>query len=245
MNVYMAINAVQTELAGLGIGKDRKNVQQGYNFRGIDDMYNAIAPLLAKHKLLILPEYSERVVTERRSAKDTALFYVNVAGKFTLVSAEDGSAHMVGPFYGEAMDTGDKATNKAQSAAFKYMAMQTFCIPTQGDNDADATTHEVKHESPSLSLTTEPHTARQVAVDAFEELPAAQQTRIRDLAVQIIDLHDNKEPMVPYVEAQKLDTEDKLALWSQLDSKVRSAFKREQAATPKKQFSPIELASQP
>src|SRR5690606_19364534 len=44
---------------------------------------------------------------------------------------------------GEAMDSADKATNKAMSAAYKYAAFQTFCIPTEGDNDADATTHEV------------------------------------------------------------------------------------------------------
>ena len=41
------------------------------------------------------------------------------------------------------MDSADKATNKAMSAAYKYAAFQAFAIPTQGDNDADATTHEV------------------------------------------------------------------------------------------------------
>jgi hypothetical protein len=41
------------------------------------------------------------------------------------------------------MDSADKATNKAMSAAYKYAAMQAFCIPTSGDNDADATSHEV------------------------------------------------------------------------------------------------------
>lgn len=42
------------------------------------------------------------------------------------------------------MDSGDKASNKAMSAAYKYAAIQTFCIPTEGDNDADSTTHEVR-----------------------------------------------------------------------------------------------------
>jgi hypothetical protein len=44
--------------------------------------------------------------------------------------------------YGEAMDSADKATNKAMSAAYKYAAFLAFCIPTEGDNDADATTPE-------------------------------------------------------------------------------------------------------
>jgi hypothetical protein len=42
------------------------------------------------------------------------------------------------------MDSADKSSNKAQSAAYKYAAMQVFCIPTEGDNDADASHHEVE-----------------------------------------------------------------------------------------------------
>src|SRR5690554_4107203 len=106
-HVYAAINAVQADLAAVGIGKDRKNDHQGYKFRGIDDMYNAVAPLLAKHKLCILPAFAERVVTERVTKSGGVLFCTNVAGTFTFVSVVDGSSHQVGPFYGEAMDSGD------------------------------------------------------------------------------------------------------------------------------------------
>ena len=144
MKVYQAINAVQAELAREGISKDRKNAQQGYNFRGIDDVYNALAPLLAKHGLCVLPRCTSREVVERVNKNQTALFYVTVCAEFDFVCAEDGSKHTVGPMYGEAMDSGDKATNKAMSAAYKYAAMQAFAIPTEGDNDADATTHEVQ-----------------------------------------------------------------------------------------------------
>ena len=77
------------------------------------------------------------------NARGTALFYVTVRCEFDFVSSEDGSKHTV-TTYGEAMDSGDKATNKAMSAAYKYACMQAFSIPTEGDNDADATTHEVK-----------------------------------------------------------------------------------------------------
>ena len=67
---------------------------------------------------------------------------MTVGVEYDIIAAEDGSRHVV-RFVGEAMDSADKATNKAMSAAFKYMAMQTFCIPTEGDNDADSHTHEV------------------------------------------------------------------------------------------------------
>ena len=143
MKVYLAISQVAAKLAQEGISKDRKNESQGYKFRGIDDVYNALAPYLAEAKLCILPCVTDREVVERTNAKGTALFYVTVKVRFDFVSAEDGSVHHV-VTYGEAMDSGDKATNKAMSAAFKYACMQAFCIPTEGDNDADATTHEVK-----------------------------------------------------------------------------------------------------
>jgi len=141
--VYKAINAVQTDLATVGITKDRRNQQgSGYNFRGIDDVYNTIAPLLAKHGLCILPRVLAREVTERLSQKGGALFYVTVEVEFDFVAAEDGSKHVVKTF-GEAMDSGDKATNKAMSAAYKYACFQAFSIPTEADNDADAHTHAV------------------------------------------------------------------------------------------------------
>ena len=140
--VYTAIAAVQGEIAKVGISKGRKNQQQGYSFRGIDDVYGALASLLSKNGLCILPRAMSRECVERQTAKGSAIFYVTVEVEFDFVSVEDGSCHVV-KTYGEAMDSADKATNKAMSAAYKYACLQAFCIPTEGDNDADATTHEV------------------------------------------------------------------------------------------------------
>ena len=141
-HVYQAISSVMARLAKEGIGKDRKNEQQGYKFRGIDDVYNALAPLLAESGLCILPKVKSREVIERQTRNGGTLFYVTVDVDFSFVSVKDGSTHVV-CMSGEAMDSGDKATNKAMSAAYKYACLQAFCIPTEGDNDADATTHQV------------------------------------------------------------------------------------------------------
>lgn len=146
-HVLTAISGVMEEMSREGIAKDRSNQQQNYRFRGIDDVYNALAPLLAKHKLIITPKGLGRTCEERQSKNGATLFYVNVSAEYELCSALDGSTKVAGPFYGEAMDSADKATNKAQSAAYKYMAMQQFCIPTEGDNDADANTHDVAPKS--------------------------------------------------------------------------------------------------
>lgn len=145
--VYKAIAAVQGELARTGISKDSENTFDRYKFRGIDAVYNALAPLLSKHGLCVLPRMIERKLDERVSRKGEPMFYVTVTAEFDFVAAEDGSTHTVRT-YGEAMDRSDKATNKAMSAAYKYAAFMTFAIPTEGDNDADATTHEVAPSEP-------------------------------------------------------------------------------------------------
>lgn len=156
--VYAAIAAVTLAMSKEGISKDRRNQQQGYNFRGIDEVYNALSPMLAQNKLCILPRMISRHQEERTSAKGGALFYTTVEAEFDFVSAEDGSVHVVRTF-GEAMDSADKSTNKAMSAAYKYAAMQTFCIPTEGDNDADSTTHEVQARTP------QPNAAKPASID--------------------------------------------------------------------------------
>lgn len=140
--VYEKIAAVQGDLAHTGIGKDSENTFDRYKFRGIDAVYNALAPLLAKHGLCILPRIIERDCQERTSRKGEPMFYVTVTAEFDFVASEDGSVHTIRT-YGEAMDRSDKATNKAMSAAYKYAAFMAFAIPTEGDNDADASTPEV------------------------------------------------------------------------------------------------------
>lgn len=143
MEVYKAISAIIGEMSEQGIGKNSKNKQQGWQFRGIDAVYNALAPLLAKYELMILPRTLSRECTERQTRNGGAVFYVVVDCEFDFVSAKDGSKHTVRTF-GEAMDSGDKATNKAMSIALKYAAFEAFFIPTEvTTNDADAETHQV------------------------------------------------------------------------------------------------------
>lgn len=147
MKVYQAIGAVSAALSQSGISKGRKNQQQGYNFRGIDDVLNALSSALVEANLVILPRCTHRTVVERETKTGGALFNVTCQVEFDLVSTEDGSKHTVCTF-GEAMDSADKATNKAMSAAYKYLALLVFCIPTEAtpDTDADFTTHDVANK---------------------------------------------------------------------------------------------------
>lgn len=140
MNIFESISAVMADIGA--VGKHSKNQQQGFMFRGIDAVMNALAPALIKHKVFVVPEILEQTREERTNAKGTTLIYSICKIKYTFY-AEDGS-NVSAIVIGEGMDTGDKATNKAMSIAFKYACFQVFCIPTEEMVDPDAECHEVK-----------------------------------------------------------------------------------------------------
>lgn len=194
--VYSAIASVAADLAQDGITKNRKNVQQGFQFRGIDDVYNALSPLLAKHKLVILPRMLTREVSERETQKGGTLFSVVVKGEFTFVSAEDGSRHTV-EMFGEAMDSGDKATNKAMSAAYKYAAFQAFCIPTQAMDDADEHTPDPVKPKMQNAATSKPSGqdagAFKRAVAAAIVKQGFTKEQLKDAAILIADAMNVKD----------------------------------------------------
>lgn len=134
--VLEAIGKMTELLAKEGIGKERQNTDQKYKFRGIDDVRNAIAPLLSECKLVILPKLVSRTEKERTTKSGGFALQVVVRIDFHFLSREDGSEIII-PMENEAVDYSDKATNKAISQAYKMLCINTFCIPTEGEEDAD------------------------------------------------------------------------------------------------------------
>ncbi len=136
--IYKAIPCIMGEINA--VGKNKKNTQQGFMYRGIDDVMNAINPALVKHNVFIVPEVMEQSREERKTAKGGSLLYSVCRMKFRFC-ADDGS-YVEAVTIGEGMDSGDKATNKAMAVAFKYACFQVFCIPTEEMKDPDAETPE-------------------------------------------------------------------------------------------------------
>ena len=139
MNIYEAISATMKDVGA--IGKNTRTTQQGFMFRGIDAVMNALQPALIKNHIFVVPEVLEQTREERTSQKEKNLIYSICRIKYTFY-AEDGS-NVSAVVIGEGMDTGDKATNKAMSIAFKYACFQVFCIPTEEMKDPDEECHEV------------------------------------------------------------------------------------------------------
>ena len=145
MDIYNAINKVMKDVGA--IGKEDKNPQQGYKYRGIDAVMNALQPAMVKHGIFVVPDVVSQTREERQTSRGGNLIYSVVHVKYTFY-AEDGSS-IEASVVGEGMDSGDKASNKAMSAAFKYACFQTFCIPTEEMKDSEEDSPELvakKHQ---------------------------------------------------------------------------------------------------
>lgn len=138
MNIYQSITKIMEEVPS--IGKNQKNKTQNFMYRGIDDVMNALQPLLAKYKVFIVPEILEQTREERTTKNGSGLIYSICKIKYKFY-AEDGSS-IEAITIGEGMDSGDKATNKAMAIAMKYALFQVFCIPTEEMKDPDSETPE-------------------------------------------------------------------------------------------------------
>ena len=134
------------------VGKDQKNTSQGFKFRGIDQFVNTLYPALLKAKVFMAPrcvsESHELKTVIRGSGKEGIDKHVTIQMEYDFF-AEDGSKVTVGPIPAEGLDSGDKATNKALSAALKYALIQTFSVPTEDMEEGDAT-------SPVIEKTIQP-----------------------------------------------------------------------------------------
>jgi hypothetical protein len=124
--IFKKIPAIMAEIPS--IGKSRKNEGQHYNFRGIDDVYNLIQPVLAKHGVFMSAEVLDQRHEERTSKSGGAMMYRVATVRYSFV-AEDGSSISTDAI-GEGMDSGDKASAKAMSIAQKYAILQMFLVPT-------------------------------------------------------------------------------------------------------------------
>ena len=134
------------------IPKDKKTKAENgsdfaFMYRGIDDVMNALQPLLSKHGVIIIPQVIESalepVVIEKKG--------YNIVKWRALMKIKHIWAHVDGSFIesitiGEGLDNGDKASNKAMAIAYKYSCFQVLCIPTEEMTDPDSEVHDMQQE---------------------------------------------------------------------------------------------------
>lgn len=121
------------------LSKDQRNKEQGFYFRGIDDVMGVVGPALRDHGLVV---QSETLSNERDSydTKSGTRMSRAVVGMRYLFTAPDDTVVWT-EAYGEAADAGDKCVSKAMSVAYRTAILQMLCLPT-GEPDPDEHAHE-------------------------------------------------------------------------------------------------------
>ena len=148
MNIFEAIAYIMKK--GYSVSKDRKNEQQRFFYRGIDDVMNVFQPLMAEAGIFLVPEVLEAKREDWQTAKGGNLIYSVLKMKYTFYASDGSSVSAV--VIGEGMDSGDKASNKAMAVAMKYAMFQVFCIPTEELDDPDAACPPPSMPSPPPSV---------------------------------------------------------------------------------------------
>ena len=141
--IFERISAVMQEIGA--VEKNRVNQQQRFNFRGIDDVYNAVQKIMAKHQVFTTVEIEPISRAEISSKQGTKGIWVHNRYHYTFYTI-DGSS-VITTTDGEAFDYGDKASNKAAAISHKYALIQTFAIPTKLD-DPDDSSHDISATAP-------------------------------------------------------------------------------------------------
>lgn len=162
-NVYEAFSAVMADVKA--IGKDDKNPQQGFSFRGIDAVMQSVGPVLRKHGVFIIPTGEDMRSETYATRSGTSMRNVTVTMRYRVYGPA--GDHFEGVSFGEAADSGDKAVTKAQSVAYRTFLLQSLTVPT-GDPDPDGAVHE--------RAVAEPPPPRTELDDALDELNHAVST---------------------------------------------------------------------
>lgn len=202
-NLYQKIAAI-TEEVGV-VEKTGRNSQQGYMFIEQAMVVATLRPLLAKYNVVVFPETVEHSFERFTNAKGTSTVHVVVKSRYHVVNGDDPKESMVAEWSGEALDTSDKATNKAMTASEKTFLMKLFKISDKEDADAEtieAPSASQKAEEPtSKQLLTIKQLFSQLGVEKEKRDPIIEQVKTKgqasDLIGQLMEkIEARKEPKV-------------------------------------------------
>lgn len=122
------------------IRKTERNKQQGFSFRGVDTVVNAVGPKLREHGVIVIPNRIVEQLHRDVQTKNGGRQHEAIVTVEWLIIGPDGST-MTGQSVGESADSSDKATTQAQSVAWRVFLLESLCVPTD-DQDPDHNTIE-------------------------------------------------------------------------------------------------------
>jgi hypothetical protein len=219
-NIYQRMHEVMKAVSFV-----QKSTKEGFMYKFVthDNVTALIRKELVAQGIVALTDVTRREQDGNRTAVDVAVSFVNIDQPDDRVTVRA---------FGYGIDPQDKGPGKAISYAVKYAYLKAFALETGDDPERDSINHEPAKPATVLERiqAAEPGNARKATTDAFDALPEEAKRITREWAMEVIAYVGNGELAAAYdfIEAQNMDNEGKLALWSQLDPKVRGAIKKEQ-----------------
>lgn len=138
--IYQAINAVMKDVRS--VAKDGWNDAPNakYAFRGVDHVIDAVGPALREHGVIVVPKVLDwQYGTVIVGHKQTQMSHARLTVQFNWYGPAGDTFPEPAVVAAEAFDSGDKATSKAHSVAYRTNLIETLSLPTnEPDPDSDA-----------------------------------------------------------------------------------------------------------
>lgn len=218
--IFSKISAIMADIDA--IEKNNQNTTQGYSFRGIDDIYNALHNHFAKHGVFYTSDVLKQFREQRPTKSGGVLIYTILKVRFTFF-AEDGS-NVSSIIVGEGSDSGDKSSNKAMSTALKYALMQLLLIPTKEEKDTE-------YQSPEFLAKQENLLAKESAkvIKLEADLMAAKSAKPATLESidALIKLITNSKELAPDIKVSSIAWTKKGRYQSEIDELTKKLKPKE------------------
>jgi len=138
ITIQQTLNDVMNDVGA--VAKKERNTHQNFQFRGIDAVINAVSPAFRHHGIVVVPrvvshDYRQVEIGQKRTLSGHVTLVVEYT--FTNLDGDSISATVAA----ESMDSGEKATAKAMSVAYRTALLQVLCLPTD-EPDPDSHTYE-------------------------------------------------------------------------------------------------------
>jgi hypothetical protein len=199
--VVEALSAVMEDVGA--VRKGERNQSQGFNFRGIDAVVQAVYPALLRHGVVVVPSLLSYVYESVEvGTKRTPMGHARVTVEYRFTGPEGDS--LAATVAAEAMDSGDKATAKAMSVAMRTALLQALCLPTD-EPDPDATSYEraPKAERRPATQRDEPKADPAPVTEGDDLMAAIRAAKSRDALTALVDTIAAQPDPAPYQAAAR------------------------------------------
>lgn len=239
MNIYQRINEVRKQCAY--IQKDKK-VEGGGGYMAVthDAVTAELRPYLIEQGIVIVPRLMDAKVADTGTMTKNQIPIIRYEARYEVdfVNMDTPTDRVTVPLEAHAMDQGDKAPGKATSYATKYAMLKLFSIETGEAEEERMADVKIRQDKGKITPT----------AGAMERVEKERRDYVERQASTIIDCFEAgmvDEAYKAYIEVT--DTDEKVAVWSFLDSKMRRELKRIDAERkpPAKPFAEPSSTAQP